>query len=294
SVFLTQRSPHAAPPTPVPVHFQDPPVLEARSLSRNFGGIRAVNEISFEIHPNEIVAFIGPNGAGKTTLFDLIGGSTPTDEGHVLLAGQDITNIPSSTRARHGLGRSFQDARMFPTLTVKETLAVSMERWIRWGDPVTAALHLPMAYDSEQRINDRVDDLIATFGLGSFGDKRILELSTGTRRIVDLACVAAHQPTVILLDEPSSGIAQREVEALGVVLLRMRQDLNASLMVIEHDMTLVAEIADRVIALDAGNVIAEGSAQHVFESDRVITAYLGRSEGALKRSGRNDPPNMPI
>ena len=210
------------------------------------------------------------------------------------LAGQDITNSPSSTRARHGLGRSFQDARMFPTLTVKETLAVSMERWIRWGDPVTAALHLPMAYDSEQRINDRVDDLIATFGLGSFGDKRILELSTGTRRIVDLACVAAHQPTVILLDEPSSGIAQREVEALGEVLLRMRQDLNASLMVIEHDMTLVAEIADRVIALDAGNVIAEGSAQQVFESDRVITAYLGRSEGALKRSGRNDPPNMTI
>ena len=294
SVFLAQRSPDVAPLTPVPIDSQGPPVLEARSLSRNFGGIRAVNNVSFEVYPDEVVAFIGPNGAGKTTLFDLIGGSTPLDEGQVLLGGEDITSSVSSTRARHGLGRSFQDARMFPTLTVKETLAVSMERWIRWGDPVTAALHLPMAYDSEQRISDQVNHLIETFGLGAFAEKRILELSTGTRRIVDLACVAAHQPTVILLDEPSSGIAQREVEALGEVLLRLRQDMNAALMVIEHDMTLVAEIADRVIALDAGNLIAEGSAQEVFESDRVITAYLGRSERALKRSGRSDPTDMPI
>jgi branched-chain amino acid transport system ATP-binding protein len=181
---------------------------------------------------------------------------------------------------------------MFPTLTVKETLAVSLERWIRWGDPVTAALHLPMAYDSEQRIDHRVDELISKFGLDAFSHKLVAELSTGTRRIVDLACVAAHQPSVILLDEPSSGIAQSEVEALGGILLQMRQELNAALMVIEHDMTLVAEIADRVIALDRGSVIAEGTAQQVFDDDQVITAYLGRSEAALKRSGRSDSNDM--
>tara|TARA_B100001245_G_scaffold226304_1_gene201653 strand:- start:1134 stop:4037 length:2904 start_codon:yes stop_codon:yes gene_type:complete len=292
SVFLAEPSSSATRVKPVTIDDDQVPVLEARSLTRHFGGIRAVNDVSFRVRPNEVVAFIGPNGAGKTTLFDLIGGSTPIERGQVFLVGQDITRHASSVRARHGLGRSFQNARLFPTLTVKETLAVSLERWIRWGDPVTAALHLPMAYDSEQRIDHRVQEVIAQFGLDSFAHKLVAELSTGTRRIVDLACVAAHQPSVILLDEPSSGIAQSEVEALGGILLQMRQELNAALMVIEHDVTLVAEIADRVIALDGGSVIAEGTAQQVFDDDQVITAYLGHSEAALKRSGRSESDGM--
>jgi branched-chain amino acid transport system ATP-binding protein len=292
AVFLAEPSSSATRVKPVTIDDEQVPVLEARSLTRHFGGIRAVDNVSFRVRPNEVVAFIGPNGAGKTTLFDLIGGSTPIDRGQVFLVGQDITGHASSVRARQGLGRSFQNARLFPTLTVKETLAVSLERWIRWGDPVTAALHLPMAYDSEQRIDHRVEEVIAQFGLDSFAHKLVAELSTGTRRIVDLACVAAHQPSVILLDEPSSGIAQSEVEALGGILLQMRQELNAALMVIEHDVTLVAEIADRVIALDGGRVIAEGTAQQVFDDDQVITAYLGHSEAALKRSGRSESDDM--
>ena len=292
AVFLAEPSSLATSTEARAIDNEKVPVVEARSLTRHFGGIRAVDNVSFEVHPNEVVAFIGPNGAGKTTLFDLIGGSTPIEGGQVFLGGRDITRHAPSVRSRQGLGRSFQGARMFPTLTVKETLAVSLERWIRWGDPVTAALHLPMAYDSEQRIGHRVDELISKFGLDAFSHKLVAELSTGTRRIVDLACVAAHQPSVILLDEPSSGIAQSEVEALGGILLQMRQELNAALMVIEHDMTLVAEIADRVIALDRGSVIAEGTAQQVFDDDQVITAYLGRSEAALKRSGRTDSNDM--
>ena len=292
SVFLAEPSSSSTRVKPVTIDEEQVPVLEARSLTRHFGGIRAVDNVSFKVRPNEVVAFIGPNGAGKTTLFDLIAGSTPIERGQVFLAGQDITRHAPSVRARHGLGRSFQNARLFPTLTVKETLAVSLERWIRWGDPVTAALHLPMAYDSEQRIDHRVREVIAQFGLDSFAHKLVAELSTGTRRIVDLACVAAHQPSVILLDEPSSGIAQSEVEALGEILLQMRQELNAALMVIEHDVTLVAEIADRVIALDGGSVIAEGTAQQVFDDEQVITAYLGHSEAALKRSGRSGSDGM--
>ena len=235
AVFLTEPSSLATSTEARTIDNERVPVVEARSLTRHFGGIRAVDDVSFEVYPNEVVAFIGPNGAGKTTLFDLIGGSTPIEGGQVFLGGQDITRHAPSVRSRQGLGRSFQGARMFPTLTVKETLAVSLERWIRWGDPVTAALHLPMAYDSEQRIGHRVDELISKFGLDAFSHKLVAELSTGTRRIVDLACVAAHQPSVILLDEPSSGIAQSEVEALGGILLQMRQELNAALMVIEHD-----------------------------------------------------------
>ncbi|MDW3218588.1 MAG: MFS transporter [Acidimicrobiales bacterium] len=259
--------------------------LRVEGVTRSFGGIQAVSDVSFEVYDNEIVGFIGPNGAGKTTLFDVIGGSTPADAGTIDLRGVALHRRSPSARARAGLGRSFQDARLFPALTVEETIAVSLERWIRWGGPVTAALHLPMAFDSEASVAKRVDELIELMSLERYRHKRIRELSTGTRRIVDIACVIAHRPTVILLDEPSSGIAQREVEALAPVLERLRSEMGASLLVIEHDMNLLASIADRVIALDQGAVIATGVPDDVLNDPRVIAAYLGTDEAAISRSG---------
>lgn len=283
----------APAPAPVPVSANGHttpngagmPRMEVAGLSRSFGGIQAVSDVSFTVADGEILGFIGPNGAGKTTLFDLIGGSTPADGGTIVLGGHDITRQSASARARRGLGRSFQDARLFPSLTVEEAIAVSLERWIAWGDPVTAALHLPMAYDSERAIAIRVDELIELMGLQAFRAKRIRELSTGSRRIVDLACVIAHRPTVVLLDEPSSGIAQREVEALGPVLLRMRDEMGASLLVIEHDMNLLSSIADRTVAMDQGAVIAIGSPSEVLHDPVVVASYLGTDQAAIDRSG---------
>ncbi|MEN3272185.1 MAG: hypothetical protein V7636_946, partial [Actinomycetota bacterium] len=259
--------------------------LETTDLTRAFGGIRAVDEVSLTVAPGEVVGIIGPNGAGKTTLFDVISGFTPADFGRIVLAGEDISHLTPHKRALRGLGRSFQDAKLFPALTVEEALKVSLERFTESRDPVTAALHLPMAYDSEMKVSKRVDELIELMNLGAFRTKFLRELSTGSRRIVDLACVVAHRPTVILFDEPSSGIAQKETEALAPLLLRIRDGLGAALLVIEHDMPLVTSVADRLVAMDQGRVIAEGDPDEVLRHPAVVASYLGTSAEVLARSG---------
>jgi ABC-type branched-subunit amino acid transport system ATPase component len=168
--------------------------------------------------PREIVGMIGPNGAGKTTIFDLISGFVSVDAGRIELEGRDITDLGPSGRAGAGLGRSFQDAKLFPDMTVHETLAVSLERWVKSRSALAAALRLPAVFDDEERTALRVSELIELMNLGDYRNAFVRELSTGTRRVVDLACIAAHRPVMVLLDEPSSGIAQREVEALAPVL----------------------------------------------------------------------------
>jgi len=262
-----------------------PPALTVHGLRRSFGGIEAVSDVNFSVAEGEIVGFIGPNGAGKTTLFDLIGGSTSADAGRVELAGHDISASPANVRALAGLGRSFQNARLFPSLSVEETLAVALERWVGSRSVVTAALHLPAAFDSETRVRERVSELIELMGLQSYRKNLIRELSTGSRRIVDLACVVAHRPTVVLLDEPSSGIAQREVEALGPVIERMRNEMGSALLVIEHDMNLISSVADRVIAMDQGSIISEGIPDQVLSDPMVVASYLGTDSAAIRRSG---------
>lgn len=273
-------TPAAPSPAPAPG-----PSLELRDISVRFGGVEAVGEVSLAVAPGEVLGVIGPNGAGKTTLFDLISGFTRADQGAVLLAGRDVTGLSADRRARLGLGRSFQDARLFPAMTVAETLATALERWLPVTDPLNAALHLPGQVDADELVARRVEELLATFGLESMRDKYVRELSTGSRRMVDLACCVAHRPSVLLLDEPSSGVAQRETEALGPLLLQLRDMLGASLLVVEHDMALLGSVADRVVALDQGRMLAEGSTATVLADPLVAKAYLGTSGAALRRSG---------
>ena len=261
------------------------PVLEVSDLTVRFGGIQAVGGVSLTVAPGEIVGIIGPNGAGKTTLFDLISGFTRADTGRVIIAGHDVTRAAPDKRARLGLGRSFQDARLFPALTVEETIAVSLDRWVEVKDPINSALHLPASFDSEQKVQARVDELIDLLNLEAYRTKFVRELSTGSRRVVDLACVVAHHPAVVLLDEPSSGIAQRESEALGPLLLRIRESLGASLLVIEHDMPLVTGVSDRMIALDQGRLLAQGTPDEVLHHPQVVASYLGDTESVIARSG---------
>jgi branched-chain amino acid transport system ATP-binding protein len=263
--------------------------LEVHDVSKRFGGVTALNDVSFSVRRSEILGFIGPNGAGKTTLFDVVCGFLPADGGAIHLetdrGSYDLTRKSAQARAQLGLGRSFQDGRLFPALTVQETIAVALETHVKVRDPMAAALHLPNVMVSERRVRARVDELIETVGLSAFRDKFIHELSTGSRRIVDLACVLAHEPTVLLLDEPSSGIAQREAEALAPLLTRVRDTLGATLLVIEHDLPLLTSIADRMIALDLGEVIAEGSPADVVRHPAVIASYLGTTESTVARSG---------
>jgi len=261
------------------------PLLKVTEVSVAFGGNRAVNGTTFTVRPHEIVGMIGPNGAGKTTVFDLISGFVPVDSGRIELQGRDITNLGASERAGAGLGRSFQDARLFPDMTVRETLAVALERWVNSRSALSAALRLPAVYDDEERTALRVQELIELMNLGDYRNSFVRELSTGTRRVVDLACIAAHRPVMVLLDEPSSGIAQREVEALAPVLRRLRDEMGASLLVIEHDIPLISSISDRLVALDQGAVLTEGPPADVLSHPDVIESYLGNNAAARERSG---------
>ncbi len=259
--------------------------LEVRGISLTFGGNAALSDVSLHADHGEIVGIIGPNGAGKTTLFDVVSGFLRPDAGRVELAGVDITDRTASARARLGLGRSFQDSRLFSGLTVRDAMAVSLERFTDVSDPFNAILRLPLQVRTEAAVMERVDELLDLFGLDGFADNLVSELSTGSRRLVDLAAVVAHQPSVVLLDEPSSGVAQREVEAMVGLLRTVRDRLDATMLVVEHDIAFIAELADRLVAMDRGAVLASGPPRDVLESPVVGEAFLGSDPLALSRSG---------
>ncbi|MDT7572592.1 MAG: hypothetical protein QOE05_2766 [Actinomycetota bacterium] len=261
------------------------PVLEVAGISVRFGGIQAVRDVSLSVRPGEVLGLIGPNGAGKTTVFDAICGFVSLAGGRVRLRGEDVTDWTPDRRARAGLGRSFQDARVFPSLTVAENLALSLERHLPVRDHLAAALGLPEVREAEDDIAWSVADLIDLMSLGAFRDKFVSELSTGSRRVVDLAMSVAHDPAVLVLDEPSSGIAQREAEALAPLLERIRAETHCAMLVIEHDMPLITAVSDRLLALELGRVIAEGTPAEVISDAHVIASYLGEDEAAVARSG---------
>jgi branched-chain amino acid transport system ATP-binding protein len=270
---------------PEPSADADEPLLRASGLVKSFGGVQAVRGVSFSLPRDHILGIIGPNGAGKTSLFDLLNGFTRPDEGALFLNGEDVTSLGADQRAQRGLTRSFQDARLFPALTVTESLAVALEQQAV-KSAVQAALHLPNVSRSELEISERVDHLLELFSMQKQAGVFVRELSTGQRRILDLACILANQPAVVLLDEPSSGIAQREAEELGPLLQRIQRETGCSMIVIEHDTPLLQSIADEFLALDLGAPIAQGRPADVLADERVIASYLGTSGAAINRSGQ--------
>jgi branched-chain amino acid transport system ATP-binding protein len=269
-------------------------VLQVDDVHRRFAGVAALDGVSLELRDGEILGLVGPNGAGKTTLFDVISGFTEPDTGRVVVDGTDVTTWRPARRTRLGLARSFQDARLFPALTVHQTLCVALDRHLTVVDPVAAMLWLPSVSRAERRLAARADELIERMGITAFRDKFVSELSTGSRRIVELACQIGVAPTVVLLDEPSAGIAQRETEALGELLRRVRDATGASLLLIEHDLGLVSAVSDRVVGLDLGRVIAEGPPDAVLRDHDLVAAYIGsgRDPGEFGRppGNRRDLP----
>jgi branched-chain amino acid transport system ATP-binding protein len=264
---------------------KDDAVLSVSGLTKRFGGIAAVSDVSFDLYPGQILGLIGPNGAGKTTIFDLISGLIPIDGGSIRFLGRDITNWGPDRRAAVGLGRSFQDARIFPSLTVAENIALGLERHLADRDHLAALLNLPAMQQQEEDVAFTVDDLIALMGLSAFRDKFVAELSTGSRRIVDLSMAIAHDPSVLILDEPSSGIAQRETEALGPLLRRIQEEAGCAMLIIEHDMPLITTVSDEIIALELGSVVCQGTPDEVISNPMVISSYLGGDLDAIQRSG---------
>jgi branched-chain amino acid transport system ATP-binding protein len=260
-------------------------VLEAKGIAVSFGGVKALQGVDLRVDAGEVVGVIGANGAGKTTLFDCLSGITACS-GTVVLDGVDVSGAPVHERARAGLGRSFQDARLFHSMTVLDTLRTASERHRSSGSSVIGTLlGGRAAREGEASATKRAEELVEAFGLGGYRDKLVGELSTGTRRIIDLACLLIQRPKVVLLDEPSSGIAQRETEALAPLLLRVRDELGCGLVLIEHDMPLVLSLATRLYALETGRVIAEGAPEDVVRDPAVVRSYLGDDPAAINRSG---------
>ncbi len=258
------------------------PALATRGVTVRFGGRLAVDDVSIEVRQGEVVGLIGTNGAGKSTLMNAVGGFVPS-RGSVEIMGRDATNLSAPKRAGLGLGRSFQTANLFSDLTVRETVQVALEARGKTSLPGTL-LMLPKALRAERAKRAEAEELIAFFGLGRYGDRFVNELSTGTRRIVELACLLALDSRVLCLDEPTAGVAQRETEAFAPLILRIREELGASLLVIEHDMPFIMSISDRVYCLEAGTIISEGRPTAVRNDPAVIASYLGTDERAIARS----------
>jgi len=251
--------------------------ISCRGLRKSFGGVAAIDGVDLDVAPGEIVGLMGPNGAGKTTILDALSGFLVPDAGRVELAGRDITGLTPARRAHLGMGRSFQDARLFAGLTVAETIATSCERWVTSREPLAAALRLPASQLSELDVSERVETIIDTLGLQVFRDRFATELSTGSRRLVDFGCLLAQTPDVLLLDEPAAGLARAEAELMGPLLHRIRRATGGAMVVVEHDVGLLRRTCDRIVALDMGRVIADGPPERVLADPAVIATYLGQA-----------------
>ncbi len=261
--------------------------LRVDDVTVNFGGVLANDGVSLELRQGEIVGLIGTNGAGKSTLMNAIGGFVPST-GTVELLGEDVTGRSAAVRARMGLGRTFQAAGLFPELSVRETIEVAFESRGRTS-LLEVALFSPRARKRSRAQRSQSADLIDFLGLGRYAERQISELSTGTRRIVELGGLLALDARVLCLDEPTAGIAQRESEAMSPLLVDINKELDASMLIIEHDMPLIMRMSDRVYCLESGRVIAQGDPETVRNDPQVIASYLGTDERTIDRSGPAAP-----
>jgi ABC-type branched-subunit amino acid transport system ATPase component len=254
-------------------------ILSIRDVHMRFGGVAALDGVAFDVEDGQVVGIIGPNGAGKTTLFDCISGFRTPNSGVIVLEGPDgpveLQGRPPWERTGLGVGRTFQNARLFKSLPIREVLrAVQHDRMKRSGF-VRSVLGLGGAAADEADVAARAEEVLELVGLAAHADKPAQELSTGMLRLAELAAVVAVRPKLLLLDEPSSGIAQKETEALGPLLRRLAAYLGATVVIIEHDMPLVMGISDSIVAMAAGRVITSGKPEEVRAHPEVLRSYLG-------------------
>jgi ABC-type branched-subunit amino acid transport system ATPase component/ABC-type branched-subunit amino acid transport system permease subunit len=269
------------------------PALEAEALALSFGGVKALQGATIHVDSGEIIGLIGANGAGKSTLINVVSGVLPADAGAVRLAGRNITQLPPEVRAALGIGRTFQAAQLFPGLTVRETVESVIGAQQKVG-MLSAMIRAPWAVRAQRDIAREAQAVLERMGLLPYAGTLAAELSTGTRRICALATQVAARPKVLLLDEPTAGVAQREAEAFGPLLRRIRDELDCAIVIVEHDMPLLMGLCDRVYAMEQGAVIAEGTPEEIRDDPRVVASYLGTDEVAIARSGSgNEPGDRP-
>jgi branched-chain amino acid transport system ATP-binding protein len=246
-------------------------LLRAENVSKHFGSLIAVNNISMTVEPGELRAIIGPNGAGKTTFFNLITGFFTPTSGRIIFDGSDVTHLAPAQRVWSGMARTFQITEIFPELTVRENLRISVE--------VASGLRLRawLSQSDDGSIRERVSELLVMGGLTDKAERPVGELSHGDQRATEIMMALALKPRLLLLDEPTAGMGDQETYDITQLIRRLHKDSKLTIVLIEHDMRVVFHLADRIMVLDQGKFLAEGTPQEIAGNESVQTAYLGQA-----------------
>ena len=251
------------------------PLLECRGMTKVFGGLQALSDCSLAIREGELLGLIGPNGAGKTTAFNLLTGVLKPSAGRILAGGVELTGAAPETFARHGIARTFQNARLFPELSVLENVMTGLH--LRHGASLLqTVLGLPAFRRAEAVIAERAAALLETLGLSALTSSRAGDLAYGDQRRVEIARALALEPRVLLLDEPAAGLNPRESEELVALLRRINGEMSVAVLLVEHDMPLVMGLCRRIQVLNRGELLAEGAPEEIQDNPAVVEAYLGR------------------